>query len=109
MKKKLFENIGLKLMALLVAIPQLFCAVIFDTPVKPYGDALDLSKFELVWQDEFDGEELNRQDWNVELHEPGWVNEESQEYVDSKENIFLHSGLWLRMRVSMVSGPSVVR
>ena len=43
--------------------------------------------YELVWQDDFDGTELNREDWNVELHEPGWVNEEWQEYVDSEENI----------------------
>ena len=43
--------------------------------------------YELVWQDDFDGTELNRNDWNVELHEPGWVNEEWQRYVDSEENI----------------------
>ena len=48
--------------------------------------------YRLKWQDDFDGEELNRADWNVELHDPGWVNEELQEYVDSKENIFIRDG-----------------
>ncbi len=46
----------------------------------------------LKWQDDFQGTDLNREDWNVELHEPGWVNEELQEYVDSKENILLRDG-----------------
>ncbi len=40
--------------ALFVAFFQLIGAVIFDTPVKPYGDSIDMSRFELVWQDEFD-------------------------------------------------------
>ena len=39
-----------------------------------------------VWAEEFDGNELNRNDWNVELHNPGWVNSELQAYVDSEDN-----------------------
>ena len=50
------------------------------------------SDYVLKWQDEFDGSELNRDDWNVELHDPGWVNAELQAYVDSAENIFLRDG-----------------
>ena len=37
--------------------------------------------YHLVWSDEFDGDELNQADWNYEVHEPGWVNEELQSYV----------------------------
>ncbi len=48
--------------------------------------------YSLVFEDNFDGTELNREDWNVELHEPGWVNNELQEYVDSEDNIFLEDG-----------------
>ena len=47
----------------------------------------DNEDYKLIWHDEFDGDELDRSIWNVELHEPGWVNEELQEYVDSPENI----------------------
>lgn len=50
------------------------------------------SGYELKWSDEFEGTELNRNDWNVELHDPGWVNAELQEYVDSSENIYLKDG-----------------
>lgn len=53
---------------------------------------LNYEGYELKWEDNFDGDTLNRDDWNVELHEPGWVNEELQEYVDSEENIYLKDG-----------------
>ena len=52
-----------------------------------------LDEYKLKWEDEFEGEELNRDGWNVELHEPGWVNSELQEYVDSKENIYVQDGV----------------
>ncbi|MGN0367900.1 MAG: carbohydrate binding domain-containing protein, partial [Wujia sp.] len=48
--------------------------------------------YELKWNDEFDSETLNRDDWNVELHDPGWVNAEWQAYVDSEENIYQKDG-----------------
>ena len=50
-------------------------------------NGLSYEGYELVWMDDFDGDTLNREDWNVELHEPGWVNKELQEYVDSTDNI----------------------
>ena len=40
--------------ALFTVMAQLFCAFIFDTPVTPYKDSIDMEKFELVWADEFD-------------------------------------------------------
>lgn len=43
-----------KVGALFVAFFQLIGAAVFDTPVKPYGEMIDMNKFELVWQDEFD-------------------------------------------------------
>jgi len=59
-----------------------------DTPATP--DETD--EYSLVWEDNFDGAELNRNDWNVELHEKGWVNAELQAYVDSEENIYIEDG-----------------
>ena len=47
------------------------------------GSDLSYEGYNLVWEDNFDAETLNRDDWNVELHEPGWVNAEWLEYVDS--------------------------
>ena len=56
------------------------------------AQTLSYEGYTLRWQDEFDGAALNRDDWNVELHEPGWVNNELQSYVDSPENIYLEDG-----------------
>ena len=55
-------------------------------------DRLSYEGYTLVFEENFDGPELDRTRWNVELHEPGWVNEEWQEYVDSPENIRLEDG-----------------
>lgn len=53
---------------------------------------LSYDGYKKVWGDEFDGDSLNRADWNVEIHEKGWVNNELQEYVDSAENIQVKDG-----------------
>ncbi len=42
-------------------------------------------EYSLVWSDEFDGDSLNTNDWNVEQHEPGWVNAELQRYTSLDE------------------------
>lgn len=52
-----------------------------------------LDGYDLKWSDEFSGDALNREDWNVELHDPGWVNSELQAYVDSEENIQVKDGM----------------
>ena len=54
--------------------------------------SLSYEGYELKWEDQFDGETLNRADWNVELHDPGWVNNELQSYVDSTDNIYVKDG-----------------
>ena len=53
---------------------------------------LSYDGYKKVLSDEFDGDSLNRADWNVETHEKGWVNNELQEYVDSAENIQVKDG-----------------
>lgn len=66
-----------------------------DRIQKGMGRTMDKemnSAYKLVWEDDFNGNKLNRQDWNVELHDPGWVNQEWQEYVDSEENIYVKEG-----------------
>ena len=37
---------------------------------------LSYEAYQLIFEDDFHGSELDRSRWNVELHEPGWVNEE---------------------------------
>ncbi len=53
---QLFKNLlhFKKLAALITAFFQLLGAFLFDTPVTPYKDRIDMSRFDLVWSDEFD-------------------------------------------------------
>lgn len=53
---------------------------------------LSYEGYKLVWEEQFEGDKLNLDDWNVELHEVGWVNSEWQEYIDSPETIYLKDG-----------------
>ena len=52
----------------------------------------DKEGYKLVFEDDFNGDQLDRTVWNVEKHEKGWVNGELQEYVDSDENIKVQDG-----------------
>ena len=53
-----------------------------ETKRKEEKETLSYKGYDLRWSDDFNGNSLNRDDWNVETHEPGWVNAELQEYVD---------------------------
>lgn len=56
------------------------------------GEVPQISGYNLLWNDEFDGTALDESIWNRELREPGWTNNELQEYTNSDENIFLRDG-----------------
>lgn len=62
------------------------------TEAKAEGEEIDYSGYTLQWEENFDGTELNRDDWNVELHSPGWVNAELQAYIDSDEVLYVEDG-----------------
>jgi len=55
-------------------------------------DAPEIEGYTLLWHDEFNGTTLNESIWNRELREPGWTNNELQEYTDSDENIYVQDG-----------------
>ena len=48
--------------------------------------------YKLLWSDEFDGSKMDAKKWNYEPHEPGWTNNELQEYTTSTENVFVRDG-----------------
>ena len=50
------------------------------------------SNWEMLWSDEFDGEDLDLSKWNRLSWRPGWVNNELQAYTERDTNIFLESG-----------------
>ena len=63
------------------------------------------SDYKLVWEDEFEGDRLNMDDWNFEYHEPGWVNAELQEYVDSEKNTYVKDGkLYIQALKEIIDG-----
>ena len=45
-----------------------------------------------VWQDEFEGDGLNLDKWNIEKWQAGAFNEEEQAYTDEIDNIYLADG-----------------
>ncbi len=49
--------------------------------------------FELVWNDEFDGDSINRDNWTYDIGGWGWGNGEGQYYTDRPENARVENGL----------------
>ena len=47
---------------------------------------------DLVWEENFDGDQLNMDNWKYEEHEAGWVNKELQSYGTSTENTYVKDG-----------------
>lgn len=74
------------------AVLAAFFACLLAANLFAQSQTLSYEGYSLKWQDEFEGTQLNRNDWNVELHQRGWVNNEMQEYVDSDENIQVKDG-----------------
>ncbi len=48
--------------------------------------------YTLLWNDEFDGTGLDTNVWNYEPHQPGWTNNELQEYTTTDKNVFVKDG-----------------
>ncbi len=71
------------------------------------GDETMDDSYSLVWSEEFDGDTLNTDDWNVEQHEPGWVNAELQRYTSLDEgNIEVSDGT-LKIKPHVTGGETV--
>ena len=50
-------------------------------------------EWKLVWQDEFDGPDIDESKWSYEVKSPGWVNHELQAYVAHRsENARIENG-----------------
>lgn len=70
--------------------------ILFIAAVASIGiDAAAVPKksgYRLVWEDNFDGPELNRDYWNVEVNGSGCGNNELQYYVDNTDNVKVSDG-----------------
>ena len=90
MKKRVLSAMLVAAMAMTAMPSQTFAEGALDAAQQT--GKLSYDGYKKVWSDEFNGDSLNRADWNVETHEKGWVNNELQEYVDSAENIQVKDG-----------------
>ena len=90
MKKRVLSAMLVAAMAMTAMPSQTFAEGVLDA-VQQTGK-LSYDGYTLKWNDEFDKGSLDRNFWNVETHEKGWVNNELQEYVDSDENIQVKDG-----------------
>lgn len=77
-----------------IAVSIIFAAAAFafvscgKTKPKPAG----IEGWDLVFQDEFDGTELNTENWGCQKWKPGTVNSELQAYTDDPENVYVKDG-----------------
>lgn len=63
-----------------------------DTEDNKKASVPELDGYKLLWNDEFSDETLNFDIWNYEPHEPGWTNQELQEYTTSTDNVYVQDG-----------------
>ena len=49
--------------------------------------------WQIVWQDEFEGAELDRNNWTFDIGGGGWGNAEWEAYTDKPENVRIEDGM----------------
>ena len=65
-----------------------------------YEAADSYDGMQLVWSDEFDGNEINNSNWTYDLGANGWGNQELQNYVASEDNAYVQDGKLIIKAVS---------
>lgn len=83
---KFFTSIAL-------SIASLFCSI-FGLPTYPHGKTVDMDKFELVWADEFDGNEVDPEKWQAHYGNP----------ADSMGTTFRKGSYWNKALSSVEDG-----
>jgi beta-glucanase (GH16 family) len=95
MDKKLYILVltGLLLGACIAMAPEPTPTPVPTQVPSPTPAAWDLEGWNIAWQDEFDGPELNRENWNFDIGGNGWGNAEWQAYTDKPENVRIEDGM----------------
>src|SRR5210317_1779693 len=83
--------------ALLILLSALtYCSDDKNNPVDEHdnenNDTLNLAGYELLWNDEFDGSEIDPSKWVHEVNGNGGGNNELQYYTDRPENSYVQEG-----------------
>ena len=91
-----FNDFSLKkIFAGFMVILEMFGSVIFDTPVTPRGSELDLTGYNLVFEDEFNGDSLDYtkwEHWREGVYGPGYL---ADSQVDVKDGALTLSAEYL--------------
>lgn len=66
--------------------------VYLPTDMTGYATPSMYSGYNMVWNDEFDANELNEQLWNYEIGGDGWGNHELEYYTSRPQNVFVSNG-----------------
>lgn len=85
--RKWFRKCVASLCAATIAFSGMYIAGI-DSTKEVQADG----EYKLVWSDEFDGTQLDRKNWNVEVNGSGGGNNELQYYVDNTKNLEVSNG-----------------
>ena len=64
-----------------------------STPIPSPTPEWERAGWELVWQDEFEGTELDLENWTFDIGGNGWGNQELQYYSDRPENVRVENGV----------------
>ncbi len=95
---KIEREINMKKITKTLTIATLFCAALSLTftattsaAVRTTGSNAN-NQYKLVWSDEFDGTELDKNNWNYDTGNWGWGNNELQNYTDSEDNVKVENG-----------------
>jgi beta-glucanase (GH16 family) len=64
-----------------------YISILNQQAEKPEAD------WKMVWSDEFDGNEINTDNWNFQVLEAGRFNDEWQRYTNSSKNAYVQDGM----------------
>lgn len=84
-----------KVSAFFMAVMQIFPWFTSRVPIKPFGEELDLSGYEIVFEDEFDGDALNYDVWQLRKDGPSYMAYYSADPISVHDgNLYMDAGYY---------------
>ena len=82
-----------KITSLVLVLSMSVCGLTFNNNVEAArGEAIDMNGWKVQWSEEFDGNSLNKNTWNVEVNGYGGWNNELQYYNGDADTIKVNNG-----------------
>ena len=105
------KNIIISCIVLLNLLVSSYCQNSKKNPTKNTDDEIPVpAGYELIWNDEFSGTEIDASKWEHEVNASGGGNNELQYYTDRKVNSFIEDGaLVIQALKEQYTGPEGTR